>query len=163
MKVALSAIVIVLAASLLLATAGAQETGTNASPSGIAVGSRASLAERVRGLLAESGIEVTAVDFSAPSRSHRELRVSWVADKAALPKPSAEQNGNAPGRVALSQAAVRREGALPKQRSAELSPTHVVVVALDAEGRMRWCGLRPAAAARGGGRARRRDDGSGHL
>jgi hypothetical protein len=36
---------------------------------------------------------------------------------------------------------VRREGALPKQRSAELSPTQIVVVALDAEGRMRWCGL----------------------
>jgi hypothetical protein len=36
---------------------------------------------------------------------------------------------------------MRREGVLPKQRSAELSPTQVVVVALDAEGRMRWCGL----------------------
>src|ERR1044072_7160244 len=100
MKVALSAIGIVLAASLLLATAGAQEAGTNASSSGNAGGSRAALMERVRGLLAESGIEAAAANLSAPARSHRELRVSWEADKAVLPKPSAAQYGNAPGRLA---------------------------------------------------------------
>jgi hypothetical protein len=144
MKVTLSAIGVGLAALTLLATTGAQEAGRPpAHPAGAAVNSRTSLSERVRGLLAASGVEVGAADTTpaVPARSHREVRVLWEADKAALPKASAAQYVNAPGRVALSQAAVRREGALPKQRSAELSPTQVVVVALDAEGRMRWCGL----------------------
>jgi hypothetical protein len=134
MKVLVSAIGLLCVASLLLATTGAQET---------AVARRASLSERVRGLLAEAGVEVgPAVNTSVlPARAHRELRVSWEADKAALPRAAAAQYRNAPGRVTLSRAVMRREGVLPKQRSAELSPTQVVVVALDAEGRMRWCGL----------------------
>lgn len=139
MKVMLSAVGVV--AALLFATAGAQEAGTSA-PVSPAAGSRAPLSERVRGLLAASGVEVgTAASPPASARTHRELGVSWEADKAALPKPAAAQYRNAPGRVALARAAVRREGGLPKQRSAELSPTQVVVVALDAEGRMLWCGL----------------------
>ena len=143
MKATLSAVGIALAALTLLATAGAQEADKSHAPSGAAVGSRASLSERVRSLLAASGVEVGAAanTAAAPARSHRELRVRWEADKAALPKPSAEQYRNAPGRVSLSAAPARREGGLPKQRSAELSPTQVVVVALDSEGRMRWCGL----------------------
>lgn len=143
MKVVLSAIGLLTAAVMLFATVGAQETGSPASSAETAVGSRTSLAERVRGLLAEAGVEVgTAANTAAASaRSHRELKLSWEADKAALPKPSAAQDRNAPGRVALMSAVARREGGLPKQRSAELSPTHIVVVAFDAEGHMRWCGL----------------------
>ena len=143
MKVMLSAIGVALAAALLLATTGAQESGTKDASAEAAVTKRAPLPERVRSLLAESGVEVGTADITSASasRSHRELRVSWEADKAALPKPSSAQYKNAAGRVALSQAAVTREGGLPKQRSAELSPTQVVVVALDSEGRMRWCGL----------------------
>ncbi|HEX8189550.1 MAG TPA: hypothetical protein VF586_14435 [Pyrinomonadaceae bacterium] len=143
MKATLSAIGLALAASLLFATTGAQEAG-KVSPPASAVGSRASLSERVRSLLAEAGVEVGAAAANTPAasaRAHRELKVSWEADKSALPKPAAAQNKNAPGRVALLGASARREGALPRQRSAELSPTQVVVVALDAEGRMRWCGL----------------------
>jgi hypothetical protein len=143
MKATLSAVGLILAASLLLATTGAQESGAPAPLGNNAVGSRVTLSERVRGLLAESGVEVGAAASPAASsaRSHRELKVSWEADKAALPRPAAAQNRNAPGRVALLSASARRAGALPKQRSAELSPTQVVVVALDSEGRMRWCGL----------------------
>ena len=143
MKATLSAVAVALAAAALFATTGAQEPGTNAPPAETAVGSRTSLAERVRSLLAASGVEVgPAANLpSTPARSHRVLKVSWEADRAALPKASAAQYGNAPGRVALLGAAARRAGGLPKQRSAELSPTQVVVVALDAEGRMRWCGL----------------------
>jgi hypothetical protein len=143
MKTMLSAVGIVIAAALLFATAGAQEAGTNAPAAQTAAGGRASLSERVRALLKASGVEVGAApSAAAAARSHRELRVSWEADKSALPKAEeAAQYKNAPGRAALARAAVRREGALPKQRSAELSPTQVVVVALDAEGRMRWCGL----------------------
>src|SRR5215210_1155611 len=143
MKVMLSAIAAALAAATLFATTGAQEAEKHAPSAEAAVSGRAALSERVRTLLAESGVEVGAADATpaAAARSHRELRVSWEADKAALPGPAAAQYGNAKGRVALARAGVRREGALPKQRSAELSPTQVVVVALDAEGRMRWCGL----------------------
>ncbi len=142
MKATLSATGLLLAAAMLFATTGAQETGTPAASSNDAVSNRSSLAERVRGLLVASGVEVgPAAAASANARSHRTLRVSWEADKAALPHPSAAQYKNAPGRVALLGASARRAGALPKQRSAELSPTQVVVVALDAEGRMRWCGL----------------------
>lgn len=143
MKLMLSALGIALVASLLFATAGAQEAGGNAPQAEAAAGGRASLAERVRGLLAESGVEVGATTSAAPTsaRAHRELRLTWEADRVALPSPAAAQYKNAAGRVALAQASVRREGGLPRQRSAELSPTQVVVVALDAEGRMRWCGL----------------------
>lgn len=141
MKVTLSAVVLALAASLLSATAGAQERGTSAPSVNETVGGRTSLSERVRGLLAESGVEVGAATSSTPAPTHRELRIKWEAQRAALPPPAAAQYRNAAGRVALAQAPARREGALPKQRSAELSVTQVVVVALDAEGRMRWCGL----------------------
>ena len=143
MKATLSAIGLVVAAAALFATTGAQESGAPAPPSNNAVGGRASLAERVRGLLAASGVEVgPAADTAAASaRAHRTLRVSWVADKGALPRPAAAQYSNAPGRVRVASAMARRDGALPRQRSAELSPTQVVVVALDSEGRMRWCGL----------------------
>ncbi|HWS90719.1 MAG TPA: hypothetical protein VN282_27365 [Pyrinomonadaceae bacterium] len=142
-KVTLSAIGVGVVAAMLFATAGAQEAGRHAPPAGAAVPGRAALAERVRALLAESGVEVGAADTTtpAPARTHRELRITWQADKASPPGPASAQYGNAGGRVALARAAVRREGALPKRRSAELSPTQVVVVALDAEGRIRWCGL----------------------
>ena len=144
MKVLLSAIGLVCVAAMLFATVGAQETGTPAVSAETAVRSRATLSERVRSLLAAAGVEVGTVasaQADVTARTHRVLRISWEADKAALPKPTAVQYRNAPGRVSLSGAATRREGGLPKQRSAELSPTQVVVVALDAEGRMRWCGL----------------------
>ncbi|HEX8146368.1 MAG TPA: hypothetical protein VF591_04115 [Pyrinomonadaceae bacterium] len=144
MKATLSVIGIALAASLLFATTGAQEAGTPSTSAAAAVGSRATLSERVRGLLAAAGVEVGAPAAGTPAasaRSHRELKVSWEADKASLPRAAAVQDRNAPGRVALLRAATRREGALPRQRSAELSPTQVVVVALDAGGHMRWCGL----------------------
>src|SRR5689334_70615 len=127
MRAMLSAIGLALAAVTLFATARALEAGTPAAQAETAVGSPASLSERVRGLLAEAGVEVGAAPNSAltSARSHRELKVSWEADKAALPSPAAVQSKNAAGRVALAQASVRREGALPKQRSAELSPTQV--------------------------------------
>lgn len=144
MRTTLSAIglLLLLAASLLLADAGAQEPGTSAPAAGTAVRSRAPLAERVRALLAAKGVEVgPAANPNPAARTHRVLGVAWEADKASLPGPAAAQYRNAPGRVTLARAAARREGGLPKQRSAELSSTHVVVVALDAEGRMRWCGL----------------------
>jgi hypothetical protein len=143
MKATLSATGLVLAAAMLFATTGAQESGAPAPPGNDAVGSRASLSERVRGLLAASGVEVgpAANPAAAHARSHRVLRVSWEADTAALPKPAAVPYKNAPGRVALLSAAARRDGALPKQRSAELSPTQLIVAAFDSEGRMRWCGL----------------------
>jgi hypothetical protein len=143
MKVMLSAAGAAVAAAMLLATAGAQEAGRPSAPAEAAATGRTSLPDRVRSLLAGQGVEVgAAVNTTAPAASwHRELRVRWEADKAALPGPAAAQYKNAAGRVTLSQSAVRREGGLPKQRSAELSPTQVVVVALDSGGRMLWCGL----------------------
>lgn len=137
MKATLSAAGLLLCvAAALFATAGAQEAGKTAPEE--AVSGRASLSERVRKLLNLPGVEAGA---PTTARTHRELRLSWEADKAALPSPSAEQHGNAPGRVALLGTAARRVGGLPRERSAELSPTQVVVVALDAKGRLRWCGL----------------------
>lgn len=143
MKATLSAVGLALAASLTLAAAGAQQSAP-APAQRQAAGSRATLADRVRALLAAKGVEVgPAANPNPASRTHRELSVAWEADKAALPAPAAVQHRNAPGRVSLARAPVRRGGGLPKQRSAELSTTEVVVVALDAEGRMRWCGLVP--------------------
>ena len=147
MKITLSVLGLACAASLFPAAAGARpQDGASVrrdSPNPAARGG-ASLDERVRSLLSAAGVEVGAdVKHAAEARarSHREVRIFWEADKAALPRPAAAQYMNAPGRVALARAAERREGGLPKQRSAEMSSDHVVVVALDAEGRMRWCGL----------------------
>lgn len=141
MKVMLSAIGLVCAAALFSVLAGAQESGTNPAVP-LTHNGRAPLPERVRALLSEAGVEVGPAAQADPSaRSHRELKVTWEADKSALPRPAAAQDRNAPGRVALAGPPARREGGLPKHRSAEISPTQVVVVALDAEGRLRWCGL----------------------
>jgi len=147
MKATLSVVGIACAASLFLGGAGARPqegAGARQDSSNPAAWGGVSLAERVRALLSASGVEVGAEvkhETAARARSHREVRISWEADKAALPRPAAAQYLNAPGRVALARAAERRVGGLPKQRSAELSSDLVVVVALDAEGRMRWCGL----------------------
>lgn len=146
MKIILSVLGLACAATLFLAAAGARPqegAAVRHDSSNPAEWGGANLAERVRALLSASGVEVGAEvrpAVAARSRSHRAVRISWEADKAALPRPAA-QHLNAPGRVALARAAERREGGLPKQRSAELSSDQVVVVALDAEGRMRWCGL----------------------
>src|SRR3954468_9277956 len=102
MKAMLSAVGIALAVATISATAGAQETGTHAPSAEAPADGRASLSERVRGLLAESGVEVGLAPNSVltSARSHRELKVSWEADKAALPSPAAVQSKNAAGRVA---------------------------------------------------------------
>lgn len=147
MKIVLSVVGLACAASLFLVAAGArQQEGARVrqDSSNPAAWGGASLAERVRALLSAAGVEVGAdvkPAAAARARSHRAVRILWEADKAALPRPAAAQHLNAPGRVALARAAERREGGLPKQRSAELSSDQIVVVALDAEGRMRWCGL----------------------
>lgn len=147
MKITLSLVGLGCAASLFLVAAGARSQEgavVRHDSSNPAAWGGAGLAERVRALLSAAGVDVGAdvkPAAAARARSHREVRISWEADRAALPRPAAAQYMNAPGRVALARAAERREGGLPKQRSAELSSDHVVVVALDAEGRMRWCGL----------------------
>lgn len=147
MKITLSLLGLACAASLFLAAAGAgpqERANVRKDSSDPAAWGGASLAERVRALLSAAGVEVGAdlkPAADARARTHREVRIAWEADKAAIPRTAAAQHPNAPGRVALARAAERREGGLPKQRSAELSPDQLVVVALDAEGRMRWCGL----------------------
>jgi hypothetical protein len=143
MKVTLPALGVMCAAALFYASAGAQEgAGVPSAPKTAAERGDA-LSERVRRLLAEAGVGVGAAgaNSSSASRTHREVALTWEADKASLPEPAAAQYRNAQGRVALARAAERRAGALPKQRSAELSSGQVVVVALDAAGRMLWCGL----------------------
>lgn len=100
---------------------------------------------RLQELLSEVGVSVPdEASQVAPSASYRELIVSWQADKARLDALDAEARVRNPaGRFSRSEAARTRRGALPKQRSLELSPDQVLVVAVDAASRMKWWGLTP--------------------
>jgi hypothetical protein len=103
----------------------------------------AALTSHLKELLSAVGVAVREDAPSAPrARSYREVKVTWEADKTSpLSHASAAPNQNPPGLVSLSGAGRTRDGGLPKQRSAELSASQIMLVAVDAENRLRWWSL----------------------
>lgn len=148
MKAILTVLCLVCAASLSLIftwTRTSAQDGVSPSAPGAVALRRTSVPSRISELLSAAGVDV-GEDVKAPdgarARSHRETRVNWEADKASpQSRAAAGQNADAPGRFILARTAEKRDGGLPKQRSAELSPNHVMVVAVDAGQRLRWWGL----------------------
>ncbi|HYE13999.1 MAG TPA: hypothetical protein VD968_06120 [Pyrinomonadaceae bacterium] len=96
-------------------------------------------------LLAGVGVIVARETLpAAPSRSYREITVAWEADKAAAPAmDDAALEQRRPGRFSRASAPRARVGSLSRQRSLELSPEQLLVVAVDGAGRMKWWSLVP--------------------
>lgn len=145
MRVKLPVLFLVTCASLIPAAAdvAAQEAAAPAEARAVAE-RRSSVPGRVGELLSAAGVHVEdggPPPDAARAGSHREVRVTWEAERASPPGLATARNASAPGRVTLSLGSQRREGGLPKRRSAELSPNHLMLVAVDAGGRLRWWGL----------------------
>jgi hypothetical protein len=90
------------------------------------------------GLLSEAGV---SVDKSAPlseASTHKQARLSWQSSSA-LKSTAANQLDQTPstGTLALMTSA-RRDGAVPSDRTLELSTEQMLVVALDEAGGLRW-------------------------
>ena len=88
-----------------------------------------------------SDVDLTIGSALPPSENYRELRVHWESSKSnstELIKRELAVGGSL-NRVS----AVARTGALPRQRSFELSPDQMLVVALDENEAVRWWRLMP--------------------
>jgi hypothetical protein len=128
--------------------------------------------ERLKRLLTKVGVEVPERDVGGerpaakPGQAlqYRELKIRWGdatktsnelrrdTDTTEQTQSPAVQAQSAAGQPQTKQtqpqiASVvedkRRSGALPRQRSVELSPTHIFIAAVDATNKLRWWSIVP--------------------
>lgn len=101
--------------------------------------------ERIKKMMTAIGVSLdeAPAPTAAGSAHHREARILWEADPAttALFSPessSTEARMDTFGRVLRTMGVSERAGALPRHRSLEISRHHLMVVAVNASGKLRW-------------------------
>jgi hypothetical protein len=100
--------------------------------------------ERVRNsvvsLLSRSGIKLGSSLALADAQTHRELRIHWQSfGKAESPSPALlNEQQLASGSGLTRKTSTVRTGALPRERSFELSTDHIFVVGVDEHDAVRW-------------------------
>ena len=100
--------------------------------------------ERVRNtvasLLSRSGIKLGSSLSPANAQTHRELRIHWQSlGKAESPSPALLKEQQLASESGLTRtASTVRTGALPRERSFELSTDHIFVVGVDEHDAVRW-------------------------
>ena len=101
--------------------------------------------EQLKRLMSKVAVDVVETGARADQRqTYRELKISWTDSI----KPTTELrpvNVGAPAQ-APSVAVVedkKRSGTLPRQRSLELSPSQMLVAAVDATNKLRWWSIMP--------------------
>lgn len=126
-------------------TSGAKETGGEATVERADGAQRreAMQKERLENLLAPFDIKVAragTVARTSATRSYRQVRVRWENDEKTAPASDVQQAATeAPAQGALSVVGERiLDGRLTMQRSLEMSPEQVLVVAVDAATQLRW-------------------------
>ena len=90
---------------------------------------------KLAGLLSRVDLSVGPELPTLDDSTYKEVRIHWAAttDSAELLKPELASGG------ALTRvSALSKSGSLPRQRSMELSPDHLLVVALDENETVRW-------------------------
>ena len=94
----------------------------------------AGIREKLASLLSSEGVRVDA-PLTTESHAYRELRVRWQSSTSAGSNELLKQSG--PGNITLF-AAARKEGILPRDRSLELSPNQILMIAVDGKSALRW-------------------------
>lgn len=101
---------------------------------------------QLKKLLTAVGVEVPEKDArTAHPQQYRELKIRWTESTKSTnePKPAL----NAQEQMKASSASIvedkKRAGALPHQRSLELSPTQIFIAAVDAANKLRWWSIVP--------------------
>ena len=89
-------------------------------------------------VLSTAGLRLGTALTTDNSGSYREVRLSWESfQKANSAEFVKEQEGASAG-VLRQLSSVARSGALPRERSFELAPDHLLVVAVDENEAVRW-------------------------
>lgn len=100
--------------------------------------------ERLRRLFSAAGVGVDESALAAPGDAFRGLKISWETPARKGSSASALGAGQLSLPVASALVSERRgKGGVPRQRSLELSPEHVLVVTVDAKSRLRWWSVIP--------------------
>lgn len=93
---------------------------------------------KLAGLLSSVGVHVGGALPPADAQTYRELRIHWESldnpDSAGLINEERLAKGGALTRIS----SIGRAGAIPRERSMELSPDQMLVVALDENDVVRW-------------------------
>lgn len=88
-------------------------------------------------LLADVGVHVGKTVPVSDAQSYQEILVRWQNSGASAQKGAARLEQPGPGVLTLVNS-TRRLGTLPRERSLELSPNQVLVVAVDGNRELRW-------------------------
>lgn len=100
---------------------------------------------QLKKLMAKVGVEVPEVDARGDqARSYRELKIRLTdpAKSGELKPVSNTEQMQAPPSATIVEDK-RRSGALPRNRSLELSPTQIFIAAVDATNKLRWWSIVP--------------------
>ena len=95
----------------------------------------ATLSSKLSTLLSKEGVRVESSLLNLDSQAYRELRVRWQSSVSAVQDGLLKQAG--PGAVTLLNS-FRKEGRLPRDRALEPSSNQILMIATDAEGKLRW-------------------------
>jgi hypothetical protein len=104
--------------------------------------------EELKRLLSKVGVSVDAAGAANnQAQAYREMKIRWTgqtsvqADAATASSVGDVKQGLTLGTLVLEEKT--RPGTLPRQRSLELSPTQVLIVAVDKSNRLRWWSIVP--------------------
>jgi hypothetical protein len=90
------------------------------------------------GLLAPTGVQLGKALPQSEAQTHRQIQVRWE-DSVALKSPGANKLAQLPGAGVITLVnSKNRDGVLPRERSLELSPNQILVVAIDENRGLQW-------------------------
>lgn len=100
--------------------------------------------QQLKKLLARVGVDVPAIEArSAQPRKYRELKIR-LSDPTKTPsgsRPAMSKQPQTPSAAIVEDK--KHSGALPRQRSLELSPTQIFIAGVDATNKLRWWSIIP--------------------
>jgi hypothetical protein len=102
--------------------------------------------EQLKRLMSKVGIDVLEIAARTDQTpAYRELKINWTDPTKSTTEirsaVTSEQQTQAP-RVSVVEDK-KRSGTLPRHRSLELSPTHIIVAGVDAADKLRWWSIMP--------------------
>ena len=89
-------------------------------------------------LLAPAGVQLGKALPLSEAQTHRQIQVRWQ-DSVALKSPGASKLAQQPGSGIVTLVnSTSRDGILPRERSLELSPSQILVIAVDENRGLQW-------------------------
>ena len=100
--------------------------------------------QQLKKLLSRVGVDVPAIEARRTEpQKYRELKIRFgdSAKAANEPKPALSKQEQTPSAAIVEDK--KQSGALPRQRSLELSPTQIFIAGVDATNKLRWWSIVP--------------------